>query len=162
MEEIFKPIIDHPGYEISNLGNIFSLKTFRLMNPSTQSRGYKYIQFLKNGKQKPFLVHRIVAIHFIDNPNNYPFVNHIDSDRKNNRVDNLEWCTHKMNVAHAISKDRFARGEAIGTGKLSNDEVFRIRELSDIGMMGSKIAYLYKLNRHTVYDIINRKCWTHI
>ena len=67
------------------------------MNPFINRGGYKCIKLSKNQKYYPFKVHRLVALAFIPNPNNYEFVNHKDENKQNNIVSNLEWCTKKYN-----------------------------------------------------------------
>ena len=64
--------------------------------------GYLYVDLHDRGIRKRFYIHRLVAEHYIDNPNNKPYVNHIDGNTKNNHVSNLEWCTPKENVIHAV------------------------------------------------------------
>lgn len=95
MEE-WKDIEGYDGdYKISNLGRAFSLKRskpFQLKN-MVDSHGYLQVELFKNGERKHFRVHRLVAIHFIPNPENLEFVNHIDHDKTNNSIENLEWCT---------------------------------------------------------------------
>ena len=83
---------------MSNLGNILSLKTNKLLKANMIANGYFAVQLCKNGKRKSFLVHRIVAEHFINNPNNLPEINHKDENKANNTVNNLEWCTRKYNM----------------------------------------------------------------
>ena len=96
--EIFKDIKGYPGYQISNKGRLWSTKTNRYLNPFVNNRGYLTINIkAANGKRKGELIHRLVALAFIDNPNGYPEVNHIDEDKKNNDVSNLEWCTRQYN-----------------------------------------------------------------
>ena len=72
--------------------------------------GYIVVGLSKNGKQKNYKVHRLVAIAFISNPNNYVEINHIDENKHNNNVDNLEWCTRKYNCnygeRHVIAKEK--------------------------------------------------------
>ncbi len=72
-----------------------------LLKPRPTKNGYLRIQYKVNGKFVDRYVHRLVAQYFISNPNNYKCVNHIDGDKTNNYVTNLEWCTYKQNMAHA-------------------------------------------------------------
>ena len=94
----------NPKYIISNKGFVISLvREFHLLNIRKDKNGYThyYIRDLSTGKRKDFKGHRLVAEYFIDNPNNYPIVNHIDGNKANNHIENLEWCTHSQNNIHA-------------------------------------------------------------
>ena len=94
----------NPKYIISNRGFIISLvREFRLLNIRRDKHGYihYYIRDLSTGKRKDFKGHRLVAEYFIDNPNNYPIVNHIDGNKTNNHIENLEWSTYSQNNIHA-------------------------------------------------------------
>ena len=101
--EIWKDIPGYEGlYKVSNLGRIKSLgngKTRKenILRLTKDKYGYLYITLSENGKLKKFKVHRLVAMAFIPNPNNYTQINHKDENRSNNRVENLEWCTQKYN-----------------------------------------------------------------
>lgn len=86
-------------YQISNLGRIRILKMMVLQETRG---GYLSVNLYKNGKSKRQAVHRLVAKHFIPNLENKRCVNHIDSNRKNNCIDNLEWCTNKENTRHSM------------------------------------------------------------
>ena len=103
MTEIWKPVVGFEGlYEVSNLGRVKSLydqfKRPRVLirKESVKPEGYCYLDL----KGKQFYVHRLVAMAFIENPQNKPFVNHKDSNPSNNHVDNLEWVTHAENAQH--------------------------------------------------------------
>lgn len=97
-------------YQVSNYGRLWNNNKGNFQIPSTQTKGYKYLGWaipkrmgvgLKNQKNIAYRVHRMVAKGFIDNPYNKPDVNHIDGDKSNNRVDNIEWCTGVENARHS-------------------------------------------------------------
>lgn len=91
--EVWKPIEGYEGCEVSNLGNVRN-KNGKLFKQFLNSKGYYRVSL---GTQRLQLVHRLVAKAFVDNPNDYPIVNHKDEDKTNNCADNLEWCTYKYN-----------------------------------------------------------------
>jgi hypothetical protein len=116
MEE-YKKINGFDGYMVSNFGNIKSLerdvvrrsklgKEFvyhldeKILSKKIDSDGYELVNLYRNGKQETLKVHRLVAEAFIDNPNNFPIINHKDCNRKNNVVDNLEWCDYSYNNSY--------------------------------------------------------------
>ena len=107
-EEVWKPVVGYEGlYEVSNIGNVRSLfrykKTLKL---SMNTTGYPCVEIFKNKKGKRVNVHRLVATAFIPNPENKPQVNHIDENKTNNRVENLEWVTAKENMNHGTRLQR--------------------------------------------------------
>lgn len=111
MNEIYKDIPGYEGlYQISNLGNVKSVKKNKLLAKNNNGTGYLYARLSKNSQVKNHYIHRLVAIAFLDNPDNLPQVNHIDEDKTNNRVDNLEWVTAKENSNHGTRTARAARG----------------------------------------------------
>lgn len=98
MTEVWKPVAGYEGlYEISNLGKVKNRHGKNLKIPLSHT-GYPRIELWKNGKMKHFYVHRLVALAFVDNPEGLPQVNHKDENKKNNRSDNLEWCTQSENL----------------------------------------------------------------
>ena len=116
-------------YKVSNLGKILSLNYRNtgkpgLMNPGTDKDGYLQVSLRKNGETKTCYVHRLIAQTFIPNPENKPEINHIDEDKTNNRVDNLEWKCHKDNINHGTHNERSAKTRT--NGKLSK----RVLQLS--------------------------------
>lgn len=111
--EIWKDVIGYEGYyQVSNLGNVKRVGSFRGVNkaylndyylkPKDNGKGYYRIKLTVNNKSKRVMLHRIIAEAFIENPNNYPFINHINSNRKDNRIENLEWCTQSQNCLHSV------------------------------------------------------------
>jgi hypothetical protein len=92
MEE-WKDVIGYPGYRVSSIGNIWSNKLKRVLDLPISKDGYYRIALWNKMTVKKFRVHRLVALHFIPNPENKPTVNHIDGDRLYNDVSNLEWAT---------------------------------------------------------------------
>ena len=106
MKEIFKEIEGYEGlYEVSNLGNIRSLRKNIILKPAL-NQGYLQVNLVKDGITKVFLVHRLVAQAFIPNPNNLPLVNHKDYVKDNNNVENLEWCDSKYNNNYGTRNQR--------------------------------------------------------
>lgn len=102
MEEIWKDIKNFEGlYKISTYGRIYSLLTNMTLKPSITKNGYCLIGLRKNKKYKYKTVHRLVAENFLDNPNKYPCVNHIDGNKVNNKLENLEYCSYSYNEKHA-------------------------------------------------------------
>lgn len=103
MEEIWKDIPGYEGlYKVSNLGNVLSLNNYRRSNSKILKQhisksGYHSVVLSKNQIKKTYRVHRLVAMVFIPNPDNLPFINHKDENKANNCVDNLEWCTDDYN-----------------------------------------------------------------
>ena len=119
----------YDNYQVSNWGRIMSLNyrntgKAELMNPGTNTDGYFKVNLRKNGKRKMCYVHRLIAQTFIPNPENKPEVNHIDEDKTNNKVDNLEWKWHKDNINHGTHNERSAKART--NGKLSK----RVLQLS--------------------------------
>jgi hypothetical protein len=108
-------------------------------------------------------VHRLVAISFIPNLNNKPFVNHKNGIKTDNRLENLEWCTESENSQHAYDTGLSisVKGSCHGRSKLTEKKVLEIREIGK-SMFQKDIAILYNVNRTSITDILNRKSWTHI
>ena len=100
--EIWKDVVGYDGlYQVSNLGNIRNTKKNKLKKIFINEKGYCQTTLNKNGKLKQVRLHQLVAKAFIPNPNNYIEINHIDGNKLNNELSNLEWCSRKHNVIHA-------------------------------------------------------------
>lgn len=98
--EEWKQIKDFPNYEISNTGKIRN-QNKKELKPFNQNNGYVQVQLYKDSFNKRFLVHRLVAKAFIPNNENKKYVNHIDGNKHNNCITNLEWVTNSENILHA-------------------------------------------------------------
>lgn len=115
IEEEWRDIAGYEGiYQVSNLGRIKSLgndksRKEKILKPVNNSDGYPQVTLYKNRKREQVSVHRLVADTFIQNPDNLPQVNHKDENTKNNRVDNLEWCTPKYNSNYGTHNERIAK-----------------------------------------------------
>ena len=102
--EQWRPVVGYEGlYEVSSYGNVRSIKRDIILKPRDNGV-YLRVNLYKNGKLKGCSVHRLVAEAFIPNPENLETVNHIDEDKTNNHVYNLEWMTRKENVRHSKCK----------------------------------------------------------
>ncbi len=107
--EIWKTVENFEMYEISSYGRLrknYKKGFSKILKPDTIRGGYLRYTLSKNGEAYHFIAHRMVAKHFIPNIHNYPDINHIDNNRTNNRVENLEWCTPKMNAQHREKQGR--------------------------------------------------------
>lgn len=105
MEEIYKDVIGYEGlYEVSNQGNVKSLKRNKILSPGIVNGGYFTVVLCKNGEVKHYRVHRLVAEAFIPNPARLPEINHINKDKTDNRAENLEWCDRQYNIDYSLSK----------------------------------------------------------
>lgn len=96
MTEEFRPIKDYENYYISSCGRVLNTKTGRFLKMNDNGHGYLSVRFRKGGKN--YYIHRLVAETFIDNPNNYETVDHINGLKSDNRVENLQWLTQKDNL----------------------------------------------------------------
>lgn len=118
MEEIWKPIDGYKGlYEISTFGRVKSLvdchgiKRDKIVKPLNSRYGYLLVNLYKNKQSKSFRIHRLVAIAFIPNPLNLPFINHKDENKQNNCVENLEWCSPKYNVNYGNCRQKISEAQ---------------------------------------------------
>jgi len=154
-------------YSVTICGKVFTHRRNKFMKPGTGGGGrYKMVTLTRNGIVKGFLVHRLVAIAYLHNPDNKPEVNHMDGDRENNSLSNLEWVTRKENVDHAIrtglmnpcppESTFFKKGfdpRRRLVSKLSEDDVLKIRKRSRDGENYRQISKDYPIDEANI-----RKC----
>lgn len=160
MKEIWKPINGYEErYEVSNLGNVASLKyargsNRRILKQSKNTWGYSQVTLSKNKAKKNVAVHRLVAEAFVDNPKALPQVNHKDENKNNNRADNLEWCDSSYNINYGERTVRVSntlKRPVIATLPDGTEEHYASVQdaAAALGVSHSAISNaIYKLNRH--------------
>ena len=136
------------------------LRKMRVLKPQVRGKGYLYVGLLKDGKQVRVSVHRLVAETFIPNPENKPEVNHIDGDKTNNCVSNLEWVTTSENAIHAfetgLRKPKDQKGESNTMAKLTKENVLSIRKSKE---KVEALANKFGVSKSAIYKIKQRKRW---
>ena len=130
-------------------------------------RGYLAIQIRIHGRGKTIYIHRMLAMLFIPNPENKRCINHIDGQKDNNSLGNLEWCTHKENMAHAhrtglAHVPRQGPGELSSAAKLNNEQVIDIKRRLLIGETYKSIGSIYGVSNSTIGWIARGETWSHI
>lgn len=158
--EIRKEIQGYPNYEVSNYGKVYNKKTgSEIKTNYCEPTGYYNLSLCNNGLRKTHMIHRIVLMTFIENKQNKEQVNHINGDKSDNRLDNLEWATRSENQKHAIRLGlRSAAGVKNSQAKL-NDII--ALEIFNSNLKGRMIARQYNISVSTVSQIKNGKIWTH-
>lgn len=177
--EVWKDVVGYEGsYQISDFGNVRSLdrKIKHLKEEKTKSikgkllkgildvNGYVYVFFKKS---KCYKIHRLVAIHFIPNPENKPQVNHINGIHNDNRLENLEWVTNGENQIHSYrvlgKKSNVLKGSSSNFSKLSENNVLEIRQLYDEKLFSRKeLSVKFNVTKSNIDQIVTRKSWKHL
>lgn len=165
-EVLVKRVAEAPSYCVDKDGNVYSLfksRGVRKLKIVKDKDGYGLVTLhLPSGKQKVPRVHRLVAQAWIQNPDNKPTVNHINEDKLDNRVANLEWATSKENNHHSLTnvyKGLRGSNNVNATG-LTEEDVLDIRMFYDNGIRVKDIKKLYKVAQSTIERIAYRKSWS--
>lgn len=176
-KEIWVPVVGWRGYSVSNMGRVRSEKrevtrSDRRKQPIPEkmligdsSSGYIRIRLRTPSGSKRMSVHRLVAIHFIPNPENKRVVNHINGIRTDNRVTNLEWATNAENISHAYKTglNVHLRGEDWHNSKLTEAKVKRIRRLYRTGEYTQEaLAGDFGVSRRCIGKVVSNNSWTHV
>lgn len=144
-DEVWKTVPNFPNYQVSNYGHVRNQK--QIIKAFPNNHGYLKVNFWKNHKPTTKTVHKQVALLFVENPNNYPEVNHKDGNKLNNRSDNLEWCTRSHNNAHAL---RSGLRKNPNPKALTKEQEKEARELYENGVTSEELAEKYKVNPRTI------------
>jgi hypothetical protein len=166
MTEQWKDIEGYNGlYRISTMGRVksFHKKNAKILSPVFYG-DYYGVQLCINGNKKKHYIHRLVAESFIINCDNKNQINHIDGNKLNNTVSNIEWCTASENRLHAVDTGLLkVRGESNPQSKLTKEDVLEIRGMYGTGCFSQyQIADMYDVAVMQINRIVNNKAWTHI
>lgn len=174
--EIWKDIKGYEGlYSISNTGRVKRLARNRIIatgvnKPLKEKEiktfkgklGYIHVNLWKNGQIKQHRIHRLIMLAHTNKPEDKNIINHIDGDKSNNTLGNLEWCTARENTIHAY-KTGLAKGKKgieNSQGRLTNEEVISMRNLYATGEYTQKeIGEIFGISRRHAGDIVNGKKW---
>lgn len=172
---------DIPGYEglyaVTEDGRVYShsrvvkashgstqLRKGRWLKQHENNNGYLYLPLTVDGVRTVWLVHRLVAMTFVSNPDCKPNVNHIDNNPKNNNASNLEWCTQRENMRHCSSQGRVRvpalKGEMNPISKLSPSQVVEIKKSKNVKQRD--LAKKYNVSQTVIHNILSGKSWGHV
>ena len=158
--EIWRDILGYEGlYQVSNFGRI--KRCSRILSVGINGWGYETIALCKNGHQKSCTVHRLVAEAFLPNPDNLPQVDHLNGNKADNRVENLEWVTPKENIQRASRNGQLKCGVENCNAKLSKADIIYIRKNSD-RLTKKQLAKMFKVDRKVIERILNKTSYKNI
>lgn len=146
---------DFPAYSVSRSGAVVNTKTGRTLMAELTQNGYYRVTLCAAGRKKRFLLHRLVAILYIANHEDKPCVNHIDGDKANNSVSNLEWCTFSENEHHSYGSLGKTVPSSIDhyNAKLTDDQCRRAVVLRRSGFSCRKIASILNVSHQHISEI---------
>jgi len=162
-------------YQVSNIGNVRSLDRtvphpvmgFKKGKPCKQHpnhNGYMRVGLHKLGNREQEFVHKLVGQAFVSNPNSKPQINHIDGDKLNNNVENIEWCTNKENCIHAsnLGLRNPVRGIEHHNAKMNPEKVKDLRKKRDEGWSYKQLCDLFGITKGVVGQIYHKRTWAYV
>lgn len=174
MDEIWKPITEYEGlYEVSNLGRVRSLDRIvrhspgktkqakgQIIKPINHNLGYLVVGLANENKIIRKYIHRLVGLHFLTQYSEGQVINHIDTNKRNNVVSNLEWCDAKQNAEHAVNHGRYSPiTNRLVPRKLTLENVEAIRQARQAGVTLKVLAKQFGIDKSTVGKVANFKIW---
>jgi hypothetical protein len=159
--EIWKKFENY-NYFVSNLGRVKSGFTGGIMSPAINGGGYLYVTLFNTKGKYNKMIHRMVAIAFIENPENKAQVNHKDGDKRNNVLENLEWNTQFENMRHSVDMDLSPRGSSSYLTKLTEADVLKIRGAFSSGVPRGVLSADYGIDRGGLSGILLGRTWKHV
>ena len=177
--ELWRPVAEAPGYEVSNLGGVRSflgkkglggkkgfigirVSTPRPLKLTVKKPGYLVVSLQTPGGEKLFLVHSLVVRAFLPRPLDCDQVNHKNAIKADARLDNLEWSNHDHNHEHATVNRLRPSGERHGMAILSEVDVRAMRKLSAEGIGNVALAKQFHVSHYTAWQITTRRTWKYV
>jgi hypothetical protein len=162
MNEEWRAIDQH--YEVSNLGSVRRKETGYVLSQTTTAKGYRRVTLWT--PKRTLMVHRLVGQAFVPNPDNKPFINHLDCDRSGNHSDNLEWCTQAENVRYSARLGRYddywVENRSVNA-KLTDDQIRAIRSLCATGSWSRKrLAREFSACKSTIARIVRGEVYRNV
>lgn len=161
MKEIWKTITHFPNYQVSSFGRIksYHFTPPRLLNIYFRPDNVGMVCLCHLKQHRMTTIHRIVAEAFLENPSTKLEINHLDANRRNNHVSNLEYSTRKENSTHAKRLGLYRRGEQCHSAKLTSKDVLEIRRLASLGIKRKIIRERFGIHLVTLCNILVGKRW---
>ena len=151
-------------YEVDRQGNIYRIGNDKPKYQSVNRDGYKVVGLWKNNKSTAKTVHRLIALAFLPNPENKPCVNHINGDKQDNRLENLEWATYSENTIHSFENGLQVapKGEEVYNAKHTNEQIHETCKLMEEGLRNIEIIEKLGVPKSLLKNIRNGRSWESI
>lgn len=157
--ENWQPLYNFPYYQVSDKGQV--RRTF-VYKPKPNNAGYPCVNLSYKNNQRKIAIHRAVWEMFRDTIPPDRMINHMDGDKTNNDISNLELVTNRENIEHYKNNLLTYRGSKVNTAKLTDDIVKDIRAKRENGYSTAMLVKDYGVNKSTINRILSRKNWKHI
>ncbi len=162
METSWISIPNHANYSINIQGQVKNNTTGKLISVAVGKIGYYKVNLWSKNKYKTLYIHRILADIFLPKLNGKTFINHIDGNKLNNNLSNLEWCNAKHNSIEAIRIGLVPLGEKRKGSKLSNEDALTIYNLVHSGISRAVLSKMFGISKTQISQIKNKREWKHI
>ena len=162
--QFFKRVKGAEDYYMASIwGEVYSIRFNKFLKPGKSNNGYLKVNISVGGKNRFRAIHRIIAETFLPTPEGKAEVNHKNGIRTDNRLENLEWCTHSENIQHSIKVTKtFKIGERHASAKLNDEKIREIRMLTKFGVKQTRLANYYRVAQRTIFQIVHNQNWKHV
>lgn len=151
-------------YVIKSDGTVYDNFKNRYISQCLNKHGYLTCSIVFDYGRKTCNIHKLIAEHFIPNPKNKICVNHIDHNKQNNNIKNLEWVTYKENTMHSMRYNRFHKkhGEGHYLSKLKENQINIIRQAYVFGTKQKDLSKIFNVSQLSIHAVVKRKTWKHV